>query len=110
VYVEYPIVIKRDGRREKFDKEKIKVGLMKAFKKQSDIKEKVNNIANGVLTEIFSKYPEEVPSEKVGDMIMDRLRTSEPVAYLRFASVYKNFETAKDFALEFEQLLLDLPK
>jgi transcriptional repressor NrdR len=110
VCVEYPNVIKRDGRKEEFDGEKIKAGLMKAFKKQSGIKEKINNIVNGVLAEIISKYPEKVPSEKIGNMIMDRLRTSEPVAYLRFASVYKNFETAKDFALEFEQLLLDLPK
>ncbi|MDR1457814.1 MAG: transcriptional regulator NrdR [Puniceicoccales bacterium] len=108
--VEYPVVIKRDGRKEEFDGEKIKAGLMKAFKKQSGIKEKINNILNGVLAEIISKYPEKVPSEKIGDMIMDQLRTSEPVAYLRFASVYKNFETAKDFALEFEQMLLDLPK
>jgi transcriptional repressor NrdR len=104
------MVIKRDGRKEEFDGEKIKTGLMKAFKKQNGIKEKVNDIVNGVLAEIISKYPEKVPSEKIGDMIMNRLRASEPVAYLRFASVYKNFETAKDFALEFEQLLLDLPK
>ncbi|MDR2776531.1 MAG: transcriptional regulator NrdR [Puniceicoccales bacterium] len=108
--VEYPIVIKRDNRKEEFDGEKIRAGLMKAFKKRSGIKEKVNDIVSGVLAEIISKYPEKVPSEKIGDMIMDRLRNSEPVAYLRFASVYKNFETAKDFALEFEQLLLDLPK
>jgi transcriptional repressor NrdR len=104
------MVIKRDGRKEEFDGEKIKAGLMKAFKKQNGIKEKINNILNGVLAEIISKYPEKVPSEKIGAMIMDQLRTSEPVAYLRFASVHKNFETAKDFALEFEQLLLDLPK
>ncbi|MDR1890817.1 MAG: transcriptional regulator NrdR [Puniceicoccales bacterium] len=110
VCVEYPIVIKRDGREEEFDGEKIKAGLLKAFKKQKGIKEKVNNIVNGILAEVVSKYPEKVQSEKIGTIVMDLLRASEPVAYLRFASVYKNFETAKDFALEFEQLSLNLPK
>ncbi|MDR2779295.1 MAG: transcriptional regulator NrdR [Puniceicoccales bacterium] len=110
VCIEYPIVIKRDGREEEFDGEKIKIGLLKAFKKQAGIKEKVNNIVNGVLAEVISKYPDRIQAKQIGTIVMNLLKINEPVAYLRFASIHKNFETAKDFALEFEQLLLDLPK
>jgi transcriptional repressor NrdR len=110
VCIEYPIVTKRDGRAEEFNVEKIKAGLLKAFKKQTGVKEKVDVIANKVLTEVISKYPERIQSEQIGTIIMNLLKIHEPVAYLRFASVYKNFETAKDFALEFKQLFLELPE
>ncbi|MDR1890555.1 MAG: hypothetical protein LBQ23_00010 [Puniceicoccales bacterium] len=60
--------------------------------------------------ELSRKYPEKIQSEKIGAIVIYLPRASEPVVYLGFASVYKKFETVKDFALEFEQLSLDLPK
>jgi transcriptional repressor NrdR len=107
---EYPVVIKRDGREEEFDREKIKIGLMKAFKKCVGIGEKVEEIYNRVLSEVISSYVDKIKSETIGSIIMDILKTSDPVAYLRFASVYKNFETADDFAFEFEKISSKKPE
>jgi transcriptional repressor NrdR len=104
ICAEYPTVIKRSGREEEFDCEKIKIGLSKAFKKEPGIEEKINQIFSGVISEIISKFPDRVSSETVGAIVMNLLRGSDPVAYMRFASVYKNFSTANDFASESEKI------
>jgi transcriptional repressor NrdR len=104
VCAEYPVVVKRDGREEEFECEKIKVGLAKAFKKEPGVAAKVDRIFNGVISEIISKYSDVVPSKTIGAIVMELLKENEPVAYMRFASVYKNFSTANDFASEFERI------
>jgi transcriptional repressor NrdR len=101
---EYPTVIKRDGREEGFDKKKIKIGLMKAFKKCIGVEERVEEIYKKVLAEVVSAYVDKIKSEAIGSIIMEILKASDQVAYLRFASVYKNFETADDFACEFKKI------
>jgi transcriptional repressor NrdR len=107
---EFPIVIKRDGREEEFDKEKVKNGLLKAFKKSTGVEKKVDYIYNGVIGSIVSGHPEKIKAEEIGTIIMDLLRASDPVAYMRFVSVYKNFESAGDFAFEFEKMSSWKPK
>jgi transcriptional repressor NrdR len=104
ICAEYPTVIKRDGREEEFDCEKVKIGLFKAFKKEQGVGEKVDKIFNGVVAEVLAKFPDRVASESIGAIVMDLLKRSDPVAYMRFASVYKNFSTADDFASEFEKM------
>jgi transcriptional repressor NrdR len=98
------VVIKRDGRKEEFDCEKIKIGLSKAFKKEPGVTERINRIFNGVISEVLTKHPHGVTAETIGAITMDLLKESEPVAYMRFASVYKNFSSANDFASEFEKI------
>jgi transcriptional repressor NrdR len=101
---EYPIVVKRDGREEEFDREKIKIGLLKSLKKCVGVEEKAEEICGKILAEIISSYADKIRSETIGFITMNALKTSDPVAYLRFASIYKNFETADDFASEFEKI------
>jgi transcriptional repressor NrdR len=107
ICTDYPTVIKRDGREEEFDREKILAGLWKAFKKCPGADGEVNHIANEVVAEVITKFPAKVHSSTVGDIVMGLLKTSAPVAYLRFASVYKNFVNADDFISEFERMAGD---
>jgi transcriptional repressor NrdR len=104
ICAEYPIVTKRDGSEEEFSCEKIRTGLSKAFKKEPGVEKRVDRIFNGVISEIISKHPNRVASETIGAIIVNLLRGSEPAAYMRFASVYKKFSTANDFASEFERI------
>jgi transcriptional repressor NrdR len=101
---EYPIVIKRNGKEEEFDRDKVKIGLSKAFKKSANIGNKVDEIYARAIGEILSNHPNKICSETIGMIIMGLLKASDPAAYLRFASVYKNFETADDFAFEFRKM------
>ncbi|MDR3144234.1 MAG: transcriptional regulator NrdR [Puniceicoccales bacterium] len=107
ICAEFPAVIKRDGREEEFDCDKIRIGLSKAFKKCAAVEEKVEKIYSRVIAEIISKHPDKVSSREIGAITMNLLKASDPVAYLRFASVYKNFETAADFASEFKKMSSD---
>jgi transcriptional repressor NrdR len=97
-------VTKRDGREETFDELKIRIGLSKAFKKHAGVGEKINEIFNSVISEIISKFPEKISSRDIGTIIMNTLKNRDQVAYLRFASIHKNFESADDFASEFAYL------
>jgi transcriptional repressor NrdR len=110
VCTEYPVVVKRNGREEEFEREKIRIGLMKAFKKCAGAEEKVDQIFHKTISQIVSKYPNKISSETIGSIVMDLLKADDAVAYLRFASVYKNFKTADDFAYEFEKISPQSPK
>ena len=101
---EYPIVIKRSGKEENFAKDKVKISLSKAFKKCAGVGGKVDEIYAKVMGEILANHPHKIHSETIGLIIMELLKSSDPVAYLRFASVHKNFETADDFAFEFKKM------
>jgi transcriptional repressor NrdR len=107
IYAEYPTVIKRDGREEEFDREKIREGLRRAFRKYPGVEGEIDRIFSAVVAEIVAKYPGKVHSSAIGDVVMRALKASAPVAYLRFASVYKNFASADDFISEFERMADD---
>ena len=90
------IIVKKDGRREKFSDDKLKNGLMRACEKRPISIEKIDKIINEIEERLRSKG-KEIKSEKVGEMIMNKLKKLDKVAYIRFASVYKDFKDVKDF-------------
>src|SRR3989344_3525858 len=87
------IVVKKDGRREKFSREKLKTGLMKACEKRPISVDKIDKI---VEEKILIKN-KEVKSDMIGKLIIGKLKKLDKVAYIRFASVYKDFQDIKDF-------------
>jgi transcriptional repressor NrdR len=90
-------IVKKNGAKEPFDREKILRSLMHAVRKRPVEPDRVERIVSGIQRRLESLGESEIPSTVVGEMVMDALRTLDHVAYIRFASVYKNFREAKDF-------------
>lgn len=90
-------IIKKDGKREPFDKEKVKRGILRAVEKRPVSLELVNETVNEVERELLKAMKEEVTSKTVGNTILKRLKKIDKVAWLRFASVYLEFEDLEDF-------------
>ena len=90
------IVVKKDGRREKYSREKIKGGIIKACEKRPISTEKIDKTINEIEEKLLS-YGKEVKTEKIGDVIMNKLKKLDKIAYIRFASVYREFKDIKDF-------------
>ena len=98
------VVVKRDGRREEFSKEKLLSGLRKACQKRPISPKAIEDLVEGIVNEITDKYEREVPAEFIGKLVMDGLRSLDQVAYVRFASVYRRFQEATDFVHEVKKL------
>jgi transcriptional repressor NrdR len=90
-------VIKKDGRREKFDREKLERGIYKAFEKRPIAKEKIDKMINELEESFRRKGKKEIKSLTLGDSAMKKIKKIDNIAYIRFASVYKNFKDVKDF-------------
>jgi len=91
-------VIKKDGRREQFSREKLKSGIIKAFEKRKINAEEVEKIINEIEAKIFrTAKDKEITTEKIGQIVMDKLKKVDKVAYIRFASVYREFADIDDF-------------
>ncbi|MDD5538610.1 MAG: transcriptional regulator NrdR, partial [Candidatus Omnitrophica bacterium] len=99
------MVVKKDGRRETFDRKKILSGILKACEKRPVSLEKMEELVTGIEREISRKFDREVRSRDVGELVMDRLATLDEVAYVRFASVYRQFKDVNQFMLELRDLL-----
>ncbi len=99
------IVIKKDGRRELFDKQKIINGLLKACEKRPVTYEQILRIADKIEAELMEKFFPEVKSKKIGELVMRELRKLDKVAYIRFASVYKEFDEPEDFLNEVKKVV-----
>ena len=99
------MVIKKDGRREPFDRKKILAGIMKACEKRPIGMEKMEEIATYVERAIQKKSDREVYSARIGELVMERLKNLDDVAYVRFASVYRQFKDINQFMKELKQLL-----
>ena len=99
------LVVKRDGRREEFNREKVKAGILKACAKRPVSVEAIERIVGEIERELARLGRAEVPSSIIGQMVMDRLRFLDHVAYVRFASVYRNFQDLESFKKEVETLL-----
>jgi len=97
-------VIKKDGNRENFDIKKIKKGLLRACEKRPINIDKIEKIAHDIETKLRDSNKKEVKSHKIGEMIMKALKKLDKVAYIRFASVYEEFEDVKDFKKEIKNL------
>ncbi|MEJ2182406.1 MAG: transcriptional regulator NrdR [Nitrospirota bacterium] len=100
-----PLVVKKDGRREPFDREKILVGLAKALEKRPVDVEARELAADAVERKFLSLGLKEVPSSQVGEEVMECLKDLDQVAYVRFASVYRDFKDVTEFLDELKTLL-----
>ena len=98
------LVLKRDGRREEFSKEKLLSGLKKACQKRPISPKVIEDLVERIVNEVTDKYEREVPAEVIGKLVIDGLRAIDDVAYVRFASVYRRFQEATDFVHEVEKL------
>jgi transcriptional repressor NrdR len=102
-------VIKKDGRREPFDREKLILGMTKACEKRPISREQIEQSADAVERQVRDELAEEVASSEIGILVMARLRDMDEVAYVRFASVYKDFRDADSFLKEIESLVRKSP-
>jgi transcriptional repressor NrdR len=98
------MVVKRDGRREEFSREKLHSGLKKAFQKRPVSPQVIEELLDKIVTEVQDKYEREVPGSVIGERVMEGLREIDDVAYVRFASVYRRFQEATDFVHEVKKL------
>jgi transcriptional repressor NrdR len=99
-----PHVVKKDGRREAFDRRKIVEGLLRACQKRPVSREQIDDLVSAVERRVQELGEREVPSHVVGEAVMEKLRALDPVAYVRFASVYRAFEDLGEFMSELEGL------
>ena len=99
-----PRVVKRDGSREPFDEEKLRRGLQKALEKRPVSIEEIDSARNHIMHRLRSTGEREVPSRLVGEEVMDELRKLDAVAYVRFASVYRDFQDLSEFQEEIRRL------
>ncbi len=97
-------VKKRDGAFEEFDRHKLLTGLEKACEKRPVSSEQIEQLVDRIAIELENEFGREVPSTKVGERVMEHLRTLDEVAYVRFASVYRQFRDAEQFILEIRRL------
>lgn len=98
------MVIKRDGRREEFSKEKLLSGIKKACQKRPISEKVIQELLEKMVDDITDKYDREVPGMAIGERVMETLRELDPVAYVRFASVYRRFQEATEFVQEVKNL------
>ena len=97
-------VIKKDGRRESFARDKLLAGLLKACEKRPIPREEVEKLVSTIEAELYNFGNREVPAQVIGELVMDRLRALDKVAYIRFASVYREFTDLKSFEKELRTL------
>ena len=90
-------VVKKNGQRVAFDRDKLARSISIACRKRPVDPERVERVVNGIVRRLESSGESEIPSTQIGELVMDALRALDPVAYVRFASVYRNFREAKDF-------------
>jgi len=98
------MVLKRDGRREEFSRDKLISGLRKACQKRPVSPKALEDLVDHIVAAVTGKYESEVPGEAIGKMVMEGLRELDDVAYVRFASVYRRFQEATDFVHEVKKL------
>ena len=97
VELSLPMVVKKDGRREPFDRLKIRGGLVRACEKTQVSIEQIDRAVEHIETKIAESFAKEIPSRHVGEFVMDELRKLDQVAYIRFASVYREFSDISQF-------------
>jgi len=98
-------VVKKDGRRESFDRDKIMRGLLKACEKRPISLKDLEALVQDVEKQVFNSLEQEVTSQQIGQMVMERLKKLDEVAYVRFASVYRQFKDINTFMEELNKLL-----
>ena len=99
------IIIKKDNTREQYDRSKIEGGVLRACHKRPISVNQINQLVDEVETEIFNREEKEIPSSLIGELVMDKLKDLEAVAYVRFASVYREFKDVNTFMSELKKML-----
>jgi len=99
------MVVKKDGRREKFDRQKVLSGLLKACEKRPVSMGKLAELVDEVESRLTEIAEREIPTTEIGEMLVGRLRDVDKVAYVRFASVYRDFQDAEAFFHELKDLI-----
>ncbi len=97
-------VVKRDGTRESLNREKLTSGLIKACEKRPVSMERLDRAVEEILTDLHKDHLAEVPSASIGAKVMDKLHEIDPVAYVRYVSVYRQFENVSEFIAEIQSL------
>lgn len=104
-----PMVVKKDMRREAFDRDKVLAGIRKACEKRPVSGEKVEQLVSEIERELAESGETEVESSRIGEQVMEQLRKLDQVAYVRFASVYRSFKDIREFMAELSKLLTNPP-
>jgi len=99
------MVVKKDGRREKFDRQKVLAGLLKACEKRPVAMGKLEALVNEIESHVAESPDRERPATELGELVMNRLKKLDKVAYVRFASVYLDFKDVREFMDELKDLL-----
>jgi len=99
------LVIKKDGGREPFDRDKVRAGVVEACTKRPVTAEQIDKLVDEVEAEVRAAPTKEIPSKKIGDIVIRKLRKLDKVAYVRFASIYREFTDLEDFQRELQKLL-----
>jgi transcriptional repressor NrdR len=100
-----PLVVKKDGRREMFDREKLVSGLKKACEKRPVSSEQLDKFVSAIEQSLQELGEKEVPSTRIGELVMARLPSLDEVAYVRFASVYRSFRDISEFMNELKEIV-----
>jgi len=100
------MVVKKDGRREKFDRQKILTGLLKACEKRPVPMSKLAEVVDAVESRLADSLDRELSTTDIGEMLMERLKQLDKIAYVRFASVYRDFQDVEAFLNELKNLVL----
>lgn len=101
------MVVKRDGRRERFDRQKVLEGLLRACEKRPVPIAKLAEVVDAVESALAENPEREVPTTAIGELVLERLKKLDKIAYVRFASVYKDFQDAESFLVELKDLFRD---
>jgi len=100
-----PLVVKKDHRRESFDRSKLLSGIMKACEKRPVSLEEIERLVDGLETRLLDAPEKEIESRVLGELVMDDIKGLDEVAYVRFASVYRDFRDINEFMVELKELL-----
>ncbi|MBE5877108.1 MAG: transcriptional repressor NrdR [Lachnospiraceae bacterium] len=99
------IIIKKDNNRETYDRAKIEAGVLRACHKRPISVDQMNKLVDEIETEIFNREEKEIPSQMIGELVMEKLQDLDAVAYVRFASVYREFKDINTFMDELKRVL-----
>ena len=99
------IIIKKDNNRETYDRTKIEAGVLRACHKRPISANRITQLVDEIETEIFNREEKEIPSQVIGELVMNKLKDLEAVAYVRFASVYREFKDINTFMDELKKVL-----
>ncbi len=103
------LVVKRDGTRQLFEKEKLKNGIIRACEKRPISMAQIDGVADNIEKALYNSLEQEVSSQKIGDLVMRELKTLDEVAYIRFAAVYRQFKDSATFIEEMRKIFGEKP-